>query len=177
MNRNDLKRRHVLETVGDGRRLARCGDLTAGQVMTTAPSCIRPQTNVLELIKLFHAKQFRHLLVTDESERLIGVVSDRDVIRSLGPDRHPDRSLLAGITAAEIMSTDLVTIGATTPLTVAAGLVVDHGISCLPVLTDGALVGILTNTDLHVVLQVLLQTLRWSSLEKPAGAAASSPQN
>ncbi len=176
MERADAKRAQVLDALENPQQAA-CGrSLLVGDAMTVAPTCISPKTTALELIKLFHAKQFRHLLVTDVRARLIGVVSDRDVIRCLGPDR-PDRSLLAGITASELMSRDLVTIDPDVPLHKAVTLMVDEGISCLPVLAEGALVGILTNTDLHLALQVLLQTLQQSSSEKLPAAPVPDPQN
>lgn len=177
MDRVEWKRRQVLEAVADAGRTGGGGDLTAAEVMTASPNCVRPDTTALELVKLFHAKQFRHLLVTGPEDRLIGVISDRDVIRCIGPDRQPDRSVLEGITAAEIMSTDLVTIGPDTPVVQAVSLMIAQGISCLPVLAEQRLVGIVTNTDLHVALQVLLQTLRRSSPEESLAAAVSHPQN
>ena len=55
-------------------------------------------------------------------------------------------------------------------------VMIDQGISCLPVLVDGTLVGIVTNTDLHVLLQLLLQTAFHSPLEEPVAAAVPSLQ-
>ena len=46
-----------------------------------------------------------------------------------------------------------------TPLRAATQRILDEGISCLPVMVDRALLGILTNTDLHIALQALLQVL------------------
>ena len=177
MDRTNAKRQQVIEALADVGGPDRNEGLTVSQVMTTTPSCIGPETTALELVKLFHAKQFRHLLVTGSGDRLVGVISDRDVIRCLGPDRRPDRSVLAGITAAQIMSTDLVTIVPTMPLERAVVLMIEEGISCLPVLIEGTLVGILTNTDLHLVLQVLLQHASRSRPEQPAGAPVSNRQN
>ena len=177
MDRLDLKRLQVLEALGDSGGLDWQGGLVAGRVMTVAPSCIPPETTVLELIKLFHKEQFRHLLVTTEGDRLIGVISDRDVIGYLGPVPVPERSALTRVTAAEIMSTDLVTVGPDTALERAVRLMIEQGISCLPVLAGGRLVGILTNTDLHVVLQILLETVRQSSSEESVAAAISNRQN
>ena len=145
--------------------------------MTAAPTCISPNATVLELVQLFHDRQFRHPLVTDATGRLVGVISDRDVLRCLGPQRRPERSVLEGITAGEIMSTDLVTVSPSMPLERAVVLMSEQGISCLPVLAGGTLVGIVTNTDLHVVLQLLLQTLRQSLSEESLLAAAARPQN
>jgi CBS domain-containing protein len=174
MDRIELKQFQVREALGKVRQL---GGMLVSQVMTVAPTCIPPETTALELIRLFHTKGFRHLLVIDGADRLIGVISDRDVIRCLGPDQAPDRSTLGQITAAEIMSTDLVTVSADAGLEKAVQMMIEQGISCLPVLAEESLVGILTNTDLHVVLQVLLQTVHEASLEESIAAAASAPHN
>ena len=110
---------------------------------------MRPaETSVLELVELFHAKHFRHVLVVDHEDKLVGVVSDRDVLRCFGFHEGPKRSILAGIRVQELMSTDLVTVRPETPLEQAVTLMVEEGISCLPVLNEAELVGILTNTDL-----------------------------
>ena len=134
-------------------------DMLVSQVMTRQPSCVSPHVSALELIEIFHEKMFRHLLVTDADEKLIGVISDRDVVRCLGYDRKPDRETLGRIKTREIMSTDLVTVGPDTSLSHAISILLGQGISCLPVIEDGRLVGIVTNTDLHVVLKQLLQTI------------------
>lgn len=131
-------------------------------VMTANPICISPDTTLLELVKLFHAKEFRHPLVTDANGQLVGVVSDRDVIRCFGPGRYPDQNVLEGVTAAEIMSRDLVTLAPDAPLEQAIELICGYGINCLPVVEGTKLVGILTSTDLYVVLETLLQTFHQS---------------
>jgi len=178
MSRIELKQRQVREALAGAPTHFGRTNLTVGRVMTAGPYCVRPETTALELVKLFHAKQFRHLMVTDQTDRLIGVVSDRDVIRCFGPESRPDHDVLEEISAGQVMSTDLVTIGPDTPLQKAVSLMIEEGISCLPVLAEGMLVGILTNTDLHVVLQqLLLQTLRRSPSEKPGKAGALNPQN
>lgn len=141
--------------------------LLARDVMTIAPSCIPPTATMLELIELFHAKRFRHLLVTCPEKGLVGIISDRDALRYLGPDKSPSKSRLAGIAVSEIMSSDLITIGPNAPLERAVQIIVDQGVSCLPVLAEGTPVGILTNTDLHMALQVLLQSLRQESSAEP----------
>jgi CBS domain-containing protein len=98
------------------------------------------------------------------------VISDRDVLRMMGPGTAY-KEVLEGILAGEIMSTDMVTIGPSTTVTDAVALMIDHGISCLPVIDEGRLLGILTNTDLHVLLQMLLQTLKTTVSEQPAAAS------
>ncbi|MBN1589712.1 MAG: CBS domain-containing protein [Pirellulales bacterium] len=171
------KRQQVLDALNDTSRLAQQGGLLVGQVMTGRPSCITPDMSALQLIHLFHAKQFRHLLVLDEESVLIGVISDRDVIRCLGPDKHPEPSVLDGIAARDIMSTDLITVTPGTSLERAVTLMINHGISCLPVQIDSTLVGILTNTDLNVILQTLLQTTSWLPSVQSIATAQLDPHN
>jgi CBS domain-containing protein len=160
LNRFDVKRIQIREAV---RRLGGClaqGRLTVRDVMTPAPTCIASTTSVLDVVKMFHAKEFRHLLVTDPLGRLLGLVSDRDVLRCFGPGRYPDQDKLASISAIDIMSSDLITVSPEMSLATAAGEMLGHGISSLPVLADEKLVGILTNTDLETVLEVLLQAAK-----------------
>jgi acetoin utilization protein AcuB len=170
MDRLDSKRIQVLGALErlwqrkSGRRL------TAEQVMTSDPICVPVELTLPELVEIFHDRHFRHLLVTDAEGKLVGVISDRDVLRMMGPGTAY-KEVLEGILAGEIMSTDMVTIGPSTTVTDAVALMIDHGISCLPVIDEGRLLGILTNTDLHVLLQMLLQTLKTTVSEQPAAAS------
>ena len=139
-----------------------CGsreDVLVSQIMTRQPSCVQPEVSVLEMIKIFHEKKFRHLLVTGPDGELIGVISDRDVVHCLGHGRKPDREALGRIKAREIMSTDIMAVGPDTSLSHVISTLLEYGISCLPVKEDGRLVGIITNTDLYVLLRQLLQTI------------------
>src|ERR1700676_5154063 len=166
MQRLDVKRIQIAEGLRWCGGCAGQGRLSVRDVMTPAPTCIASSTSVLDVVRMFHAKEFRHLLVTDARGRLLGLVSDRDVLRCFGPGRYPNQEALAGISAAEIMSGDLITTRPDTTLLQAVTEMLAHGISCLPVLADDKLVGIVTNTDLNAVLEVLLQTSSSSSAEQ-----------
>ena len=174
MDRITAKQTKIRAAMQDNQRQ---GGLLARDVMTASPSSIKPTATTLELIELFHAKRFRHLLVACPEEGLMGIISDRDVLRCLGPDKSPNKSRLAGIAASEIMSTDLITIGPNTPLDRAVQMMIDEGISCLPVVVEGIPVGILTNTDLHMALQALLQALRQASSEESDAEPVSNRSN
>jgi len=144
------------------------------QVMTAQPTCIRSDASVLELAKILHTKGHRHLLVIDEDDLFVGVISDRDIVRCFGPGEYPQPETLAGISAAEIMSTDLITVLPSMPLREAVVLMMENGISCLPVVASGALVGILTTTDLFIALELLLGSLERSTEAEPLMAEARS---
>jgi len=170
MDRIDLKRVQILGTFEDLNRGQGEGELVVEQIMTALPSCVSVNTSVLELVRMIHAKAFRHLLVTNEQGELVGVISDRDVLRHLGPGAA-DKEKLSQITAGDLMSRDLLTIRTHTPIMEAIGIMIDQGISCLPVLEQGRLVGIMTNTDLHILLQMMLQAVRLTVSAKPAASS------
>ena len=129
--------------------------LTVRRVMTSAPTCVGPEDSVLELVRTFHEKRFRHLLVVEDG-RLAGIVSDRDVVRCFGPHEFPDESYLAAIRTDSIMSRDVITIDADMPLVAAIDLLHEHGVSSLPVVDGPRLVGIVTTSDLMRLLRRLL---------------------
>jgi acetoin utilization protein AcuB len=130
--------------------------LLVGQVMTGRPTCVGPEATVLELVQIFHAKHFRHLLVVDAAGGLLGIVSDRDVGRCFGPTMYPDEATLSSLTARQIMSRDIVTVSSTEPLAAAIDRIYEEGVSSLPVIDDGRLVGIVTTTDLLRLLRRML---------------------
>ncbi len=82
----------------------------------------------------------RHLPVVDDHGKLVGVLSDRDILRSLG-HRPPKR-------VGDVMSRNVVTIRPGAPAHEAAQVMLDEKIgSVLVVEEDGALVGMVTQTD------------------------------
>jgi len=170
MSRSDRKRVQVLDALA-GLHGANRDELEVGRVMTVRPSCVSADTNAVELVRLFHLHGFRHLLVVDGKGLLQGVVSDRDVLRWLGVGAT-DTVRLSTILARNLMSSDLVTISADTLVTEAIELMVEHGIGCLPIVEDGRPIGILTGTDLHIMLEMLLQTVRVTASERPFAAFA-----
>jgi acetoin utilization protein AcuB len=132
------------------------GSLSVRDVMTTSPTCVGPDDSVLQLVRIFHDKQFRHLLVTDPDQALLGVVSDRDVVRCFGPTDYPDQTMLAGIKTEAIMSPDVITIEADAAVTTAIDLMYEQGVSCLPVVEENRLAGIITTSDLMRLLRRIL---------------------
>lgn len=156
MDSTDFKRA-VFDEVLASATVELAQPLTIAQVMTRRPICIEPSVTAYELVQLFHAKRFRHLLVADGDSKLVGVISDRDVLRCFGLDGAPGRERLEAITAADLMSTDVITIQPETTLAEAVNILLTHGINCLPVVSAGKLCGIVTSTDIYLVLERLLE--------------------
>jgi len=146
-------------------------EILVEQVMTRRPNCVPPSTSVLELVRSLHSYRFRHLLVVDDDGNLLGVVSDRDVVRCFGVEEFPAEETLASISAGTIMSTDLITIRPDMRLDHAIDLMLEYGINCLPVNVGERPIGILTTTDLYVVAQALLESLRQPQTAEPPPSA------
>lgn len=149
----------VIEAANDEEQLARQEGMTVEQLMTASPVCVQPETPAPEIIKLIYTKPFHHLLVIGSDGALVGVLSDRDMVRCFCRSTTGNGTGIAGTTAADIMSTELVTIEPDTPLKEAVGLMNDRSISSLPVMEGAKLVGILTDSDLWTLLHSLLDVM------------------
>jgi CBS domain-containing protein len=102
----------------------------------------------------------RHLPVVDRDARLAGIVTDRDlrhrlfapwVFRAIGTVSV--ESLFKDIAVHEVMSSPVVTVSPDDELATAAGRMLEKKVGSLPVVDDGRVVGIITETDLlrHIV--------------------------
>jgi CBS-domain-containing membrane protein len=96
----------------------------------------------------------RHLPVLDEDKRVIGIVSDRDLLAAamtevLDFDAVSRRTFLRSIEVAEVMAKDVVTVTPDTELGEVARILVERKIGCVPVVgARGDLLGLVTETDL-----------------------------
>ena len=116
---------------------------TVEHLMTKEMVTLAPNQSVGEAMALFGARRFRHVPVKD-GDTLVGVLSDRDLLRFLAR-----RGAGVEETVASIMSRNPVTITAGASVSEATNMITHHRINCLPVVNEtGALVGILTTTDL-----------------------------
>jgi acetoin utilization protein AcuB len=98
----------------------------------------------------------RHLPVVDGDE-LVGIISERDVLRAPGvlADHGPSaRSILQSARVAAVMSRNPVTTRPEASIAEAANALATRRVGCLPVLEDGRLVGIVTRTDVLSALGI-----------------------
>lgn len=115
-------------------------DLTVSDLMSTALITV----NVNEPLKEAHAEMelgvVRHLPVIDDRGRLVGVLSDRDLLRAVA-SKKPQR-------VADIMTRDMVTTRPDAKADTAATMMLEHKISSVLVVDDNStLVGMVTQTD------------------------------
>ncbi|MBW2398844.1 MAG: CBS domain-containing protein [Deltaproteobacteria bacterium] len=96
--------------------------------------------------------RIRHLPVLDDDQRLVGIVSQRDLFRgalarALGYGTHAQQKLLGQLVVKEVMTNEPITIGPDVPLAEAAALMIRHKIGCLVVMDGEKLAGVLTEGD------------------------------
>lgn len=97
--------------------------------------------------------RLRHLPILDDDGQVVGLISSRDIFRSalafaIGYGESGRRKLLRTIQVKEVMSSPVFTIEAGASLAAAAGLMMERRIGCLPVVEEGKLLGIVSETDL-----------------------------
>lgn len=128
--------------------------MNLGPIMSRRLITVHPDDSVAAVRRLFELHGFHHLLVVEQG-RLLGVISDRDLLKNLSPfigsnmERTADAHLLDR-RVHQIMRRKPVTATPDTPYCDAARLMVEQKISCLPILDPetGRPVGIVTWRDL-----------------------------
>lgn len=128
--------------------------------MTPNPITITPDTTFPDAFRIIREKGIRYLPVVNKRGKLIGIVTQTDLLHA-SPSSATTLSvfevnyLLARLTVEEVMQTPI-TVPEDAPIESAARVMVENGISCLPVMRDGDLVGIITETDIFKAFQEIL---------------------
>ena len=118
--------------------------------MAKNPFTVTPDTKVSAAKDLMKKHRFRRLPVVDEDGKLVGFLSDRDIMRvSPSPattlSRYEITSLLAKMCIGEIMQKEVVSVKDDATIEEAALIMYNHKIGGLPVVSSvGAVVGVIT---------------------------------
>ncbi|MBU2977434.1 CBS domain-containing protein [Alteromonas sp. C1M14] len=127
--------------------------MSVNEIMSKRVVSVRMDDSLHTLKELFEATGFHHLLVV-EGKKLVGVISDRDLLKSLSPfidtlsERTKDRATLER-RAHQIMSRDIVAIKEHSSIITAIAFFNRRTVSCLPVINQaGEPVGILSWRDI-----------------------------
>jgi acetoin utilization protein AcuB len=121
---------------------------------------VSPDMPIHDARNLFKTEQIRRAPVV-KNGKLVGIISDQDLIDAT-PSRATSLSvwemnyLVSKITVKDVMSTDVVTINEDTPIEQAARIMADNKIGGLPVMREGKVVGMITETDLFKVFLELM---------------------
>ncbi|GAB4539522.1 MAG: CBS domain-containing protein [Thermodesulfovibrionia bacterium] len=140
--------------------------LKAKDIMTRDVITIRPDATVEELARLLIEHKISGVPVIDESDRLIGIVTENDLIRQnkrlhiptiirlfdayivLGSGRMEDEiKRMVATTVGEICTRDVITVNEDATIEEIATIMSERNVHLIPVLKDGRLVGIIGKAD------------------------------
>ncbi len=129
--------------------------------MSRNPYTVTADMPVGEALMRMREAHVRRFPVLDKSGKLIGIVAEKDLLyASPSPATslsvHEIHYLLSKLTVAHVMKRDVVTVTEDTPVEDAARIMTDRKIGSLPVVRDGHLIGIITETDLFKLFSELL---------------------
>ena len=135
---------------------------TVKDVMTTSVVAVRKDASFKEMAAMLRARRISAFPVVDDAGRVIGVVSEGDMLvkeavqadgssllAALRHLREDDKA--TGITAGDLMTAPAVTIGPDAPVEEAARLMYDRRVKRLPVVSVARLVGIISRVDVLAV--------------------------
>ena len=105
--------------------------------------------------KLMVWNNIRHVMVEDDENRLVGLVSQRKLLGLVGT--YNPEQMESPLPVSEIMKRDPRTVPPETSTLEAIDLMRSNGWSCLPVVKDGHLVGVLTESKLMEIAGTLLE--------------------
>ncbi len=134
---------------------------TVSDVMTRTVVVVDASAPFKDVVRTMHDHRVSAVPVVDEEQRLVGIVSEADLILKEDPEleegvrlfegrhRRQDREKAAGLLAHELMSTPVVTVASDATLGEAARLMHRKRVKRLPVVdADGRILGILSRSDL-----------------------------
>ena len=135
---------------------------TVGQLMTTDLFTVN-EADVVDLAgTLMDWKHVRHVPVENNDHQLVGLVTHRGLLRHL-LQTH-DRPTPGPVPVRDVMEHEVFTVSTDTPSLEALHLMRERRVSCLPVLEDGRLVGILSERDFMGIARDLLESFLDSGL-------------
>jgi len=121
--------------------------------MTAPAITVGPERPLGEVIDRMDRHHIRHVAVVEpETDRLLGIISHRDVLRSQegslsGTPSDEQVHMNRWIEARWVMTKEVRTVYPDTPALEAAKTLRAHGYGCVPVVEEGRLVGMLTEAD------------------------------
>jgi CBS domain-containing protein len=135
--------------------------LTLETIMSTDLVTILPTETLDAARTLMHDKKIHHLPVIDDNESLVGLVTLTNVLAATDSFLRDEENRIHAteIKISDIMVTDVATVDEHATLRQAALFLEKHRIGCLPVMSDGKLRGIITDTDFVAVAINLLEQI------------------
>lgn len=137
--------------------------MRVAEIMNRRPVTVKPETPVLEVVRLLLQFHLNDVLVVDDGDKLVGIVTYKDVFRKMlpgygeamedttwwDPESMEDRLIdIAKIPVEQAMTKTVHTASPDTYVIQAGSLMNVRRVKQLPVLEDGALIGVVSYSDI-----------------------------
>jgi CBS domain-containing protein len=121
------------------------------EIMMGSPVTLKPDDTLDLANDIISLGRIRHIPVVEDG-KLVGIISERDLMgaaagRIFGLKQKSKSALLKSVLIKDVMRKRVVTMEPDTPIKDAAQMMADKKIGCVPVIESGALVGLVTTTD------------------------------
>lgn len=126
------------------------------EIMSKDIITLQPHEKIEKACEIIHSRSVRHIPIVDQDYRVLGIVSDRDV-RDVSPSIFHTEEHVEDLQKpiASIMTEDVITGHPLDFVEDICSIFSEHRIGCLPIVSEGKLVGIVTETDmLHTLVQL-----------------------
>ena len=122
------------------------------EIMMGSPVTLRPEDTLDLASDVISLGRIRHIPIVDDG-RLVGIITERDLmgaaaIQIFGLKQKNRSALLKSVAIKEIMKKRVVTAAPDTPIKDVAHLMAEKKIGCVPVVSAGTVVGLVTTTDI-----------------------------
>ena len=133
-------------------------------LMTTDLHTLRDSDCISKARDMMAKQHIRHIPILNQDDQFVGILTQRDVLASTVSalaeiDASEQSEIEQAIPIANVMISDVSAVDEHTGLREVAEYLLDHKYGCLPVLSDGYLVGIITETDFMKLVIHLLERL------------------
>ena len=123
-------------------------------VMNKDVVATKPDVKIKDAVKIMNKLRIGSMIVLDEKNRIIGIMTERDIMKSIERGMDPEINEVG-----DIMSKDVKTISSDADLAEAVSTMTTYKIKKLPVVDGGILVGILTTSDIVVVEPKIIESI------------------
>ncbi|MGZ8497913.1 MAG: CBS domain-containing protein [Candidatus Binatia bacterium] len=122
------------------------------EIMMGSPVTLKPEDTLDLANDVIALGRIRHIPIVDGS-RLVGIVTERDLIGAaaaqiFGLKQKSKSALLKSVLIKEVMKKRVITAAPDTPIKDIAQLMANKKIGCVPVVSEGMVVGLVTTTDI-----------------------------
>lgn len=122
---------------------------------------VAPEMPIMDALSLMKSRNIRRMPVVNAQDKLIGIVSDKDLLNA-GPSDATTLSvweinyLIGKIKVQQVMTRAVLTVAGETPIEEAARIMVDNKVGGLPVMEGDKIIGVITESDLFKILLELM---------------------